>query len=117
MREWLNALTVGRVVEYQPSDKIYSLLAEHAAFLTRATKADNISVFFQHVPGLGVMEDEVIYCFVNVGGMFAVPGLVKRLTEGINVLDVRCGRGRAIAKLAKLFPASKDDNQPIIFVS
>lgn len=136
VREWLNALTVGRIVEYQPSDQTYFLPAEHAAFLTRAAKADNIAVFFQHVSGLGVIEDEIIHCFVNGGGvpyakfprfhavmaedsgqtivnaleeliLPAVPGLIERLTAGISVLDVGCGRGRAIAKLAQLFPASQ----------
>lgn len=36
-----------------------------------------------------------------------VPGLVDRLAEGIDVLDVGCGSGRALNKLARLFPASR----------
>ena len=129
VREWLNALTVGRIIEYQLNDCTYSLPAEHAAVLTRAAKADNIAVFFQHVSGLGVIEDEIIHCFINGGDvpytkfprfhevmaedsgqtivdaleeliLPAVPGLVERLTAGINVLDVGCGRRSPDCRLA-----------------
>jgi 2-polyprenyl-3-methyl-5-hydroxy-6-metoxy-1,4-benzoquinol methylase len=36
-----------------------------------------------------------------------VPGLRGRLREGIDVLDVGCGRGLAILKMAELYPASR----------
>ena len=36
-----------------------------------------------------------------------VPGLTHRLTAGIGVLDVGCGSGRALLRLAERFPASR----------
>jgi ubiquinone/menaquinone biosynthesis C-methylase UbiE len=36
-----------------------------------------------------------------------VPGLTKKLEEGIRMLDVGCGSGRIINKLASLFPKSQ----------
>jgi ubiquinone/menaquinone biosynthesis C-methylase UbiE len=35
-----------------------------------------------------------------------VPGLIERLEEGIDVLDVGCGSGRALNLLAHTFPNS-----------
>jgi 2-polyprenyl-3-methyl-5-hydroxy-6-metoxy-1,4-benzoquinol methylase len=36
-----------------------------------------------------------------------VPGLAERLAAGLRVLDVGCGRGRILHRLAQLFPASR----------
>jgi 2-polyprenyl-3-methyl-5-hydroxy-6-metoxy-1,4-benzoquinol methylase len=36
-----------------------------------------------------------------------VPGLAERLAAGLQVLDVGCGRGRILHRLATLFPASR----------
>jgi 2-polyprenyl-3-methyl-5-hydroxy-6-metoxy-1,4-benzoquinol methylase len=36
-----------------------------------------------------------------------VPGLMDRLAQGIRVLDVGCGRGRIMNKLAGLYPRSR----------
>src|SRR5690606_38095694 len=36
-----------------------------------------------------------------------VPGLTQKLKKGISVLDVGCGSGRIINKLATLFPKSQ----------
>lgn len=43
VREWLNGMVVARLIEYDPIAKTYSLPAEHAAFLTRTTSAENIA--------------------------------------------------------------------------
>ncbi len=136
VREWLNALTVGGIVDYDAGAKTYCLPAEHAAFLTRAAGSDNMATFFQHTVGLATVEDEIIDCFKAGGGvpysafgrfhevmaedsgqtivaaledhiLPLVPGLIEQLTQGIDVLDVGCGSGRAMNKLAGLFPASR----------
>lgn len=136
VREWLNAMTVSRIVNYDPTDRTYHLPAEHAAFLTRAAEPDNMATFFQHVSGFAAVEDQIVDCFKQGGGvpysqfkrfhevmaedsgqtivaaledhiLPLVPELVDQLTAGIDVLDVGCGSGRAINKLARLFPASR----------
>ena len=45
VREWLNALTVGRILTYQPASKTYHLPAEHAQFLARTAGADNMAIY------------------------------------------------------------------------
>jgi 2-polyprenyl-3-methyl-5-hydroxy-6-metoxy-1,4-benzoquinol methylase len=36
-----------------------------------------------------------------------VPGIAKRLEEGIDVLDLGCGRGKILAELAARYPSSR----------
>ncbi|MGB7442796.1 MAG: class I SAM-dependent methyltransferase [Coleofasciculaceae cyanobacterium] len=136
VREWLNAMVVGQIVDYHPVDKTYHLPTEHAAFLTRGESSDNMATFFQHVSGLACVEDAILDCFYKGGGvpysefkrfhevmaedsgltivavledhiLPLIPGLVEKLTEGIDVLDVGCGSGYALNKLARLFPNSR----------
>lgn len=136
VREWLGAMVTARVVDVEPTTLRFSLPAEHAAFLTRAAAADNMAVFAQYIAILGRVEDEIVDCFRNGGGvpysMFPrfhevmaedsgqsvlssleshilplVPGLTDRLQQGIRVLDVGCGRGRIVNRLAALYPGSQ----------
>lgn len=136
VREWLGAMVTGGVVEVEPETQRYKLPAEHAAFLTREAAADNMAVFAQYVGILGGVEDDVIDCFKNGGGvpyekyprfhavmaedsgqsvlsslethvLPLVPGLKERLAEGMRVLDVGCGRGRIITRLAETYPRSR----------
>lgn len=136
VREWLGAMTVGRIVTHDPVAGTYHLPPEHAAVLTRAASPNNIAAFMQYVALLGGVEDKILRCFYQGGGVpyseFArfhevmsedsgqtvvaalfdhilplVPGLVEKLEQGIDVLDLGCGRGRAIAMLARRFPRSR----------
>jgi ubiquinone/menaquinone biosynthesis C-methylase UbiE len=135
VREWLGAMVTGRVVEYDAASKRYTLPPDHAAFLTRAAGADNLAVFSQYIGELGAVETLIIECFRNGGGvpyekyprfheimaedsgqsvmsslesriLPLVPGLREKLSAGIRVLDVGCGRGKIITRLAELFPKS-----------
>lgn len=135
VREWLNALVVSKVIEYYPEDKTYYLPHEHAAYLTRRSTEGNIAVFAQYITMMGTVEDNIVDCFHNGGGvpydkfprfhevmaedsgqtvlssleehiLPLVPGLVQQLEDGISVLDVGCGRGRALNLLAELYPNS-----------
>jgi ubiquinone/menaquinone biosynthesis C-methylase UbiE len=135
VREWLGAMTTGGVVEVDDSSTHYRLPDEHAAFLSRAAAADNMAVFAQYIPLLGNVEDDVIACFKNGGGvpyekfprfhevmaedsgqsvmssleshiLPLVPGLAERLAEGVRWLDLGCGRGMIITRLAELYPKS-----------
>src|SRR6516165_11099733 len=69
VREWLGSMVTGRVIEIDPRSNRYSLPREHAAFLTRAAGADNIAVFSQYISLLGSVEDEIVECFKNGGGV------------------------------------------------
>ena len=136
VREWLGAMVTAGVVEVDPATTRFVLPAEHAAFLTRAVAADNLAVFAQYIALLGGVEDDVVACFTQGGGVpYAryprfhavmaedsgqsvlssleshilplVPGLADRLARGIRVLDVGCGRGRTLHRLAELYPHSR----------
>lgn len=138
VREWLGAMTVGRIVECHPNGSAprFSLPAAHAAFLTREAGADNIGVFAQYIALTGSVEDKIVACFKNGGGvpysefdrfhevmaedsgqsivsslfdtvLPLVPGLTERLEQGIEVLDVGCGMGWALILMAKAYPKSR----------
>ena len=134
VREWLGAMTTAGAVDVDPATKRFSLPAENAAFLTRAAGADNIAVFAQLVAVLGEVENDIIDCFRKGGGvpyekyprfhsvmaedqtvlnsleshiLPLVPGLAGQLTKGIRVLDLGCGSGRVMNRLAGLYPNSR----------
>ena len=135
VREWLGALLTAGVVEFEPTTQEFSLPPEHASYLTRAAGADNIGVFAQYIAGLGAVEDDIVECFKNGGGvpysrfprfhevmeedsgqsvlsslethiLPLVPELSNRLVDGARFLDVGCGRGRVLIRLAELYPKS-----------
>ena len=136
VREWLGALTTGRIVVYNASTQRYHLPAEHAAMLTRAAGTNNMATFAQFISLFGDVESEVVDAFRQGGGVpYArfprfqklmaemsaavfdstllsstlplVPGLVDRLTAGCDVADVGCGSGHAINIMAAAFPNSR----------
>jgi 2-polyprenyl-3-methyl-5-hydroxy-6-metoxy-1,4-benzoquinol methylase len=135
VREWLGAMTAGRIVRLDGETGRYALPAEHASVLTRGAAA-NIAASAQFLPVLAAVEDRIVECFERGGGvpysayprfhevmaeesdqtvvaaleahiLPLVPGLAESLASGIEVLDVGCGRGRALARLATAFPRSR----------
>lgn len=135
VREWLSAMVVGGVMEYDPESQVFNFPREHAAWLTRDAGAGNLAIFAQHIGSLGQVEDAIIDCFRQGGGvpysafdrfheimaedsyvnvvqqldttvLPLVPGLMEKLEQGIHVLDLGCGRGKAILHMAKTFPQS-----------
>lgn len=135
VQEWLGAMTVADVVDHDPVAGTYTLPPEHAQFLTRSSPADNMAVFAQYIPLLGGVEDDIVTCFREGGGvpyerfprfhevmaedsgqsvlpaledhiLPLAPGLQDRLDAGIRVADVGCGRGLALLQLAEAHPAS-----------
>jgi SAM-dependent methyltransferase len=136
VREWLGAMTVAGVVVHDPDAGTFRLPPEHAAVLTRAARPNNVAAVFQWIPLLGSVEDEIVRCFAHGGGVpYAsygrlqavmaegtdqsvvarllehivplVPRLAEQLARGIDVLDVGCGTGHALARLAEAFPKSR----------
>lgn len=134
VREWLAALAVGRVLELA-GDGRYRLPAEHAALLTRSAP-ENLAVVAQYIPGLSAVEDDIVHCFREGGGvpyeryerfhevmaedsaqtvvaalhdriLPLVPGIQDHLEAGIDVADLGCGRGMALLELAARYPASR----------
>ena len=53
VREWLGAMTTGRIVTYDPEPGTYALPPEHAASLTRQAGPDNLSGVMQFIAFVG----------------------------------------------------------------
>ncbi len=136
VREWLGAMLTGGIVEHDPSRGTYRLPKAHAACLTRDAGSDNLAALSQYIGLLGSVEDRIIDCFRNGGGvpysefprfhevmaedsgmtvlpaltdaiLPLVPGLLADLERGIDVLDVGCGSARALVLMARTFPNSR----------
>jgi 2-polyprenyl-3-methyl-5-hydroxy-6-metoxy-1,4-benzoquinol methylase len=135
VREWLGTMVTGRVVNYFPETRTYQLPAEHAAYLTNSGPY-NFGSAMEFIPVLAGVEDSLVDRFRAGGGvpyseyprfhevmaaesaqtvvaalepyiLPLVPGLTDRLEEGIDVLDVGCGSGRAMTVLAARYPKSR----------
>jgi len=135
VREWLATMVSGGVVEYEPDSGEYHLPGFRAALLTRTASPDNIAVYAQYIGLLGQVEDRVVDCFHEGGGVGyehylrfhevmaedsgqtvlaaldehilpLVPDLPEQLERGIRVLDVGCGKGLAMLHLAARYPRS-----------
>lgn len=136
VREWLGAMATGGFVEYDAARETFRLPPEHAAWLTRSAVPNNVAASAQWIPVLGAVEDHAVQAFRHGRGMPysvynrfhevmaeesaqtvvaaltghilpVVPGLPERLAAGIDVLDVGCGSGRAICRMAAEFPKSR----------
>jgi SAM-dependent methyltransferase len=136
VREWLGGMTVGQVVDYDPETATYSLPQHRAGVLTRAAGPNNLALVAQLVPLLSEVEQKIIGCFREGGGLPysefprfhavmaemsgevfdsglidvvlpLVDGLIERLRSGADVADFGCGSGHAINLMARAFPASR----------
>lgn len=135
VREWLAAMLVGGIVEYDHSSNRWSLPREHGAVLTRQAGKDNVAKLAQFVGLMASVEQQVVTCFREGGGVPytaygefhalmaedskntaeallvdgvvpLVDGLPELLSHGISVADVGCGSGHHLNVLAAAFPAS-----------
>src|SRR5262245_52212175 len=136
VREWLGAMGTARIVDYDADGGTYLLPREHAEFLTRAAAPNSLAAIAQFIPVLASVENEIVEVFRNGGGVSyssyprfhevmaeesnqtvvaglvdailpLVPGLIEDMREGIDVMDVGCGRGRALILMARTFPNSR----------
>jgi SAM-dependent methyltransferase len=135
VREWLGAMTSAGIVRCDIRGERFELPAAHRALLTGEPGADNLAPLSQYFSVLGQVEDRIVECFRQGGGvpyeaygrfhdvmmedsdqsvvraltdqiLPLIPGIMDRLRAGIRVLDVGCGRGSALHRLAGEFPAS-----------
>jgi len=136
VREWLGAMTTGGIIEHNAGDNTYRLPPEHAACLTRNSAPNNLAAFTQYIAVLGAVEDEVLEAFNHGRGvpyssykrfhevmaedsgqtvvaalqdhiLPLIPDVSRKLREGIDVIDIGCGSGRAVVLLAANFPNSR----------
>lgn len=136
VREWLGGVVSGCIVDYDAATGTYSLPQHRAAALTHAAGPDNLARVAQFIPLLAEVEQKVIDCFVNGGGLSyaeyprfhtlmaqesgevfdaalvdtIIPmadGLPEQLRRGADVADFGCGSGHAVNVLAAAFPASR----------
>lgn len=136
IREWLGAMVTGCVIDYNPATRSYHLPPEHAEWLTREATPNNLAGIMQFMSIFGKIEDQVLECFQNGGGvpyekfdrfhevmaeesfqtvvaalddhiLPLVDGLNEDLERGVEAADVGCGRGLALIHMAKRFPNSQ----------
>jgi Methyltransferase domain len=136
VREWVGAMTTGGIVDHDPDQLTFVLPPRHAGWLTRAAGPANLAIQAQYVGLLALVEDQIVECFRHgVGvpysaypkfhalmaedsGAFhdaalidtilpVVPGIVDRLQQGIDVVDIGCGSGHAVNLMAETYPASR----------
>ena len=136
VRKWLNAVTVGGIVDHDAATDTYHLPREHAGLLTRAAGTLNLSNGLQFIGQMGKVEDEVVESFRTGRGVPytsydsfhrlmaeistqrfdtglvqnvvpLVPDLADALDTGIDFADIGCGSGHAVNLLAKAYPASR----------
>jgi len=133
VREWLSAVTVAGITEYNQADATFRLPPEHAVMLTGPTSvgplAGATTILGKHVPQLvqafqqgggvpyAAFAPEFTDAWDAVGrGVFdtmlvdqylpLAPGLADTLSKGARAADIACGTGHALIVLARAFPAS-----------
>src|ERR687886_610987 len=136
VKEWLGAMVTGRIIDYDSATNKFSLSKEKAQYLTREKSVYNFAASMQWIPVLSQVEDEIVNCFNKGGGVSyssykrfhevmaeesyqtvvvalidhvlpLVPNLVDKLKNGIKVLDIGCGKGKAINVMANHFKNSE----------
>lgn len=134
VREWLAGMVTGRLVDYEPGPRRYSLRTEVIPFLT-GSGADNLArqmamlvLLSQAAPGIGecfraggglgyedypgfhramAQESAAVNDAALLDVIVPLTGCTDTLIEGIDVADVGCGQGHAVNLMAKAFPHSR----------
>ncbi|WP_432798254.1 class I SAM-dependent methyltransferase [Poriferisphaera sp. WC338] len=135
VQEWLGAMVTGNIIEINgPNESArYRLPPHHAEVLCQSGLA--MGVVFQWIAVLAEVETKVVDAFKHGGGvpyeayhrfhqvmaeesalsvvaalhdniLPMIPDIKDKLTQGIDVLDIGCGSGKALCELASSFPNS-----------
>lgn len=136
VREWLGAMACGGIAICDETGSVFSLIPAAAEILGGSGETESLAYLAQYVAMMGFIEDKVVECFHRGGGvpysafprfhevmasdskqtvvdplfehlLPLVPGISLALHNGIEVLDVGCGRGKALLKMAAQFPQSR----------
>ncbi len=136
VREWLAVMVMAGLVAYTPQRRTYALPPEHAACLCRHGSSGNLAVYAQNVTMMAQVQDAVMDCFGSGAGLPydayprfheimeedsgqtvtarlfetvlpLAPGLDRRLRDGLDVLDVGCGRGSTLMAMASRYVRSR----------
>ena len=137
VEEIISGLAAAGMVDYDPDKKRFDLPPVHALFLSDESSPYFMGGFFDIIPAFLAQIDGVAAATRQGGGVRfedygeaavrgidrghapaqntflvsrwlpAVPGLTRRLEEGIRVADVGCGSGTAAILMARAFPESQ----------
>jgi hypothetical protein len=131
VKEWLGTRVTGKIIDYDSSNSTFNLPKDKARYLSRGDNIYNFSASMQWIPVLAQVEDKIVECFSLDGGvpyssynrfdevmgeesyqpgviglndhiLPFPPGLMGRLKDDINVLDIGSGRSKAVNILAKI---------------
>ena len=137
VREWLGGMATAAYIDYDPASARFTLPREHAAALANEGGPFFFGGIYQMSRSMHMVVDQVIQSFQKGGGVPqseypddfwdglerftagwfenlllqqwipAMPEVQAKLERGARVADVGCGRGRALIKLAQVFPQSR----------
>ena len=136
-REWLGGMASAGYLAYDPPSHRFALPPEHAPALVQENGPVFFGGVYQEITALVGILDPLTEAFRTGGGIPqsaysdhmwdgierftniwfenlliqqwipAMPEVAAKLTQGVRVADVGCGRGRALIKLAQAFPNSR----------
>jgi SAM-dependent methyltransferase len=137
LREWCSAVAAHGYLTYDPGSGAFALPAAHVPALAEENGPGFFGGVHEMLTGINGALDGIADAFRNGGGVDqsaygshwwdgmerftagwfenfllqqwipAMPAVQRALEDGALVADVGCGRGRAVAKLAGAFPASR----------
>lgn len=137
VHEWLSAVSAHGYVEYDASSGRFTLPPEHAPVLAQEGGPVFFGGWQEMLIGLGGAIEPLASAFRQGGGVTqaayghdwwdgmerftagwfenhlvqewvpAMPAVEQLLTQGCDVADVGCGRGRGLVKLAQAYPNSR----------
>src|SRR5260370_34249183 len=134
--EWLGAMASAGYIEYDSLSQSFTLPPEYVPILAQERGLIFLGGLHQMLLGMAGPIDTLVQAFQRGGGVAqanydenvwdgmerftngwyenmlvqqwlpVMPDVQERLTRGVSVADIGCGRGRGVIKLAQSFPRS-----------